>query len=234
MKKLTRRISALALALGLGLTLAACGGSGLSKFDAVAYVDGLLKETYLGEFDKGFMELVGITEAEAQDTYENCLEVETQHFMSEYMYAIEYPTDELIQEIQDMYAEIYSHAKFEVVSAAEQDDGSFSVKVNVEPIDIYQLAEADWETTMAPFFEKYPPEVQDNMTDAEYEAMDQEWARMIVDLYKEKLPETGNLPVQSIVVQLEKDEDGYYSITDQDFSNLDALIIDYSMPSTDA
>ena len=52
MKKM-KRFAALALALGLTLTLGACKKSGLSTFDAKAYVEGLLKETYLGEFDEG-------------------------------------------------------------------------------------------------------------------------------------------------------------------------------------
>ena len=30
-----------------------------------------MKETYLGEFDEGYMTLVGITEEEAQATYES-------------------------------------------------------------------------------------------------------------------------------------------------------------------
>lgn len=228
MKKLTKRLSALALAIGLGLSLTACGG-GLSKFDAVAYMDGLLKETYLGEFDKNYMELVGIDETEAQETYETSLEAETEFFL--YFYDIEYPTDEMRQEIKDMYAEIYKHAKFEVVSAAEQDDGSFSVKINVEPINIVQLVEEDWEEIMDPFYEKYPVDVQNSMTEEEYQVMDEEWARMIVDLYLEKLPETSNLESQSTTVQLEKDTDGYYIITEEDFNRLDGMIIDYATSS---
>ena len=79
MKKM-KRFAALALALGLTLTLGACKKSGLSTFDAKAYVEGLLKETYLGEFDEGYMTLVGITEEEAQATYENSLDVESNNF----------------------------------------------------------------------------------------------------------------------------------------------------------
>ena len=78
-------------------------------------------------------------------------------------------------------------------------------------------------------------DVQNSMTDEEYQAMDEEWARMIVDLYLEKLPETSNLESQSTTVQLEKDTDGYYIITEDDFNRLDGMIIDYSSaPSSEA
>ena len=224
MKKM-KRFAALALALGLTLTLGACKKSGLSTFDAKAYVEGLLKETYLGEFDEGYMTLVGITEEEAQATYENSLDVESNNFY--YFYDIEYPTEEFHEKMMDLYKRIYAHAKFEVVSAAAQDDGSFSVKLSIEPINIVQLAEAKFEEAMQPFYDKYPMEVQQAMSDAEYEAMDQEYAQMILDLYESVMPEIGNEEVQSLVVQIEMDAEGYYSLNDPDFGRIDELIINY-------
>ena len=226
MKKM-KRFAALALALGLTLTLGACKKSGLSTFDAKAYVEGLLKETYLGEFDEGYMTLVGITEEEAQATYENSLDVGSNNFY--YFYDIEYPAEEFHEKMMDLYKRIYAHAKFEVVSAAEQDDGSFSVKLSIEPINIVQLAEAKFEEAMQPFYDKYPMEVQQAMSDAEYEAMDQEYAQMILDLYESVMPEIGNEEAQSLSVQIEKGEDGYYSLTDDDFNRIDSLIINYNL-----
>lgn len=224
MKKM-KRFAALALALGLTLTLGACKKSGLSTFDAKAYVEGLLKETYLGEFDEGYMTLVGITEEEAQATYENSLDVESNNFY--YFYDIEYPAEEFHEKMMDLYKRIYAHAKFEVVSAAAQDDGSFSVKLSIEPINIVQLAEARFEDTMQPFYDKYPADVQQAMSDAEYEAMDQEYAQMILDLYESVMPEIGNEEAQSLVVQIEMDAEGYYSLNDPDFGRIDELIINY-------
>ena len=228
MKKM-KRFAALALALGLTLTLGACKKSGLSTFDAKAYVEGLLKETYLGEFDEGYMTLVGITEEEAQATYENSLDVESNNFY--YFYDIEYPAEEFHEKMMDLYKRIYAHAKFEVVSAAEQDDGSFSVKLSIEPINIVQLAEARFEDTMQPFYDKYPADVQQAMDvgDEKYVAMDQEYAQMILDLYESVMPEIGNEEAQSLSVQIEKGEDGYYSLTDDDFNRIDSLIINYNL-----
>ena len=228
MKELTRRLGALALALGLGLTLAACGeSSGLSKREAETYVDGLLRETYLGEFDADYLRMVDLSEEEARKTYGSGLDAETEFFMG--LYNIEYPTEELRQEVRAMYAEIYAHARFEVVSAAEQDDGSFSVKVNVEPIDIVRLVDADWAETVQPFYDEYPYEVQSAMEEEAYRAMDAQWARLVVDLYQEKLPETVNLAAQPVTVQLERDRDGNYAITSEDLGRLDEAVIDYSV-----
>lgn len=213
----------------LALALCACApGSGhdVSKFDAVTYVDGLIRQNYLGEFDKQYLELVGITEAEAEATYENGIRMDADYFI--YIYGIEYPTDELREELENLFKEIYSHTKYQVISAARQDDGSYSVKVEAEPIDIVQLAESQWDKTVKDFYEKYPVDKLNSMSDKDYEKADREWARLIVDLYRDKLEDVGNQNARSISIQLEPDKDGYYTISSGDFARLDDLIIDWS------
>ena len=228
MKKLIRRLGALALALGMGLTLAACGvRSGLSKRDAEIYVDGLLREIYLGEFDADYLRLVGLDEGEARKAYDSGLDTEAAFFMG--LYDIEYPAEETRQEIRELYTQIYQHAKFEVVSAAEQDDGSFSVKVEVEPIDIVRLVDEDWAEGVQPFYEEYPREMQGALEDEAYRAMDARWAGLVLELYQEKLPQTGNLAKQTVTVQLERSRDGNYAMTSEDLGRLNESIIDYSV-----
>lgn len=217
-----------ALSLALVLLLTACmGKSGvMTKQDAEIYVDGLIKENYLGQYEEGYLELVEITEAEAEAVYENGLETEVSFFV--YLYDIQDPSEELQEELKELYREIYSHTRYEVVSAALQDDGSFSVKVNVEPIDIVQLVSADWDKNMKDFYEEYPADRINAMNDKEYEKYEDAWARQVVDLYLEKMPEIGNMTVRSVVVQIEPDEGGHYSITDESFQQLNDLIIDYT------
>ena len=65
--------------------------------------------------------------------------------------------------------------------------------------------------------------------DAFFVAMDQEYAQMILDLYESVMPEIGNEEAQSLSVQIEKGEDGYYSLTDDDFNRIDSLIINYNL-----
>lgn len=226
MKKLTGRLGALALALGL--TLTACGApGGPSKRDAEAYVEGLLKETYLGEFDADYLRLADLDEDEARRTYDAGLDAETAFFLD--LYDIEYPAEETRQAVRALYAQIYQHARFTVVSAAGQDDGSFSVKVEVEPIDIVRLAAQGWDEGMRPFYAEYPPEVRSTLGEEAYRAMDARWAQLVLALYQEKLPQIGNGAKQTVTVQLEADKDGNYAITSEDLSRLNEAVIDYSV-----
>lgn len=225
-----RRLAAALLMLTLILGLTACDGEKNTEaaFDAGTYVDGLLRASYLGEYTPEYLELVGITEEEAQNSYENSVNLEAQVFA--YLYNIEYP-QEFYEEIRELYREIFSHAKFEVVSATQEEDGSFSVRVEVEPIDIVRQVGAGLDEKLKPFFEKYTSEVQNTMTTEDYEAFDAEWARLIVDAYKEALPQTGNLPAQSVTVKIRRDEEGYYGISDEEYKRVSALVIDYSNPA---
>lgn len=226
--KLRRKLTALLMALILALGLCACRQEEQQEsFDAKVYVEGLLQCAYQGEPSQEYLDLVGITEEQGQSVYENSLYLEAQVFA--YLYNIEYPQD-LYQEIEDLYREIFSHAKFEVVSAVLEEDGSYSVQVDIEPIDIVQKAEGKLDEVLKPFFEKYPVDSLKTMTTKDYQAYDAEWARLIIDTYKEVLPDTGNLEKQSVTVQLKKDEDGYYGISDEEFKKLGEHIIDYSAP----
>ena len=225
--------AALLLALVLSVMLGACGSkSGLSKFDAETYVDGLLKEIYLGQFEESYMELVGTDRRAAEDNYEMTLELEASYFVN-YCYSILYPTEEYMDKLKDLYEEIYSHTKYEIVSVAEQDDGSFAVKLSVEPINIFQLVDAGWEEGMEKWYTQYPTTVLKTLSSEEYEAADQKYAGMVLDLFWEKMADIGNEAARTITVQLEKNEDGYYVINQDDLNRLDELIINYTIAEHD-
>lgn len=226
--KLCRKLTALLAAVALVLGLTACRKEEpQAEFDAKVYIDGMIRMTYLGEYPQEYLDLVGITEATAQNVYENSLYLEARAFA--YLYNIEYP-DDFYEEIMDLYRAIYSLIKFEVTWTSPTEDGSYVVQVEIAPIDIVRRVDAKLDEVLAPFFKKYPEEVQNTMTTADYKVFDAEWARLIIDTYRETLYWAGNLEKQSVTVKLEKNEDGYYSISSEEFKKLDALVIDYSKP----
>lgn len=220
-----KKLTALALAAALALGLCACGSGEretLSSFDAKVYVDGLLRETYLGEYLPEYLELVGITESEAEYTYQTSLNTEVSNCL--YYYDISYPTDELREELGKLYREIYSHAKFEVVSAVEQEDGSCVVKVSVEPVDTIHLAGDKREAAMREFNAAYPADVQEAMTDKE---LDKKHAAIVLKALRDVVEDTGNLPAEEILVQITRDGEGVYSLPTAELKKLDDRIIDY-------
>ena len=57
--------------------------------------------------------------------------------------------------------------------------------------------------------------------------MDQQWARLIVDLYQDSLEEIGNMTVRSVSVLVEENDQGYYTLN-SDLARLDGLVVDYT------
>ena len=227
MRKIWKRVTAAALSLTFVLSLSACGGGGLSADDATTYVQGILDENYKGVYDPDFLELIDITENEAEETYLSSLETEADFFASACL--IDDLTDELKAEVVDRYKQDYAKAKYTVDTATEVDDSTFGVKVTVEPLDVFdRVAEALWGDTPDARAEAPYSQDVDSMTDEEYAAYDAEWCRLVIDLTLEKLPEAEYLEAQSKVVQITLGDDNYWSLDEQDFSDLDWLILDYN------
>lgn len=218
--KFTKRFLALLLALVLMLSLAACGG-GFAE-DVTLLVRGNLDELYLGSFDPDYMKLVGATEEECQASYEDGMGVEADFFA--YYFGIEL-TEEQRNEVIEMYKEIYAKSSYTVSTAEKEDDNTYRVKVEIQPIDLFVLVDEVWDETVDNFNAGYKDVY--SMTDAEYEAYLQDAARMIIDLCKSLMPEMGNLDTKTVYVQVTKDSNDYWSITDDNMADLDEAIIAY-------
>lgn len=226
-----RALPALVLTLTLTLALTACApkepaAKGFSAHDAEIYVNGLIQENYLGRASRDYLELVNIDQEDVEALYDSALSMDVEYFLA--VYDIDHPTDEFRDEVKELYRDIYQFTKYDIVSAAQQEDGSFSVRLTVYPIDTAQLVnELKGEKTKE-FYEKYPVDKINAMRDSDFERMDREWAQLILDLFQEALKETGNMTEQSITLQVEQSSEGLYSINNDDFARLDALIMDYS------
>lgn len=62
------------------------------------------------------------------------------------------------------------------------------------------------------------------MSDEEYEAA---WAEGIIEMVRARLDNIDYLEPETISVQITADDEGYYSISDNDFQRIDALMIQY-------
>lgn len=223
-----KAIITLLLLPALLLPLSACGG-GMSDQTAMTYIQGTLDQNYLGKADDDFMSIVDTDAEEVAETYEGSLETEALLFLGSFVESTldQETTDRLTAELVEMYREIYAHSKYTVDSASQMDENTYSVKVTVEPIDIFhQVADAMAGGAVDELNAKYPDEFESEEQYAQYEV---EWVELFIDLTYEKLPDLGYLEPASTLVQVTWDEtDELWGIPDEDFRSLDALIIDYN------
>ena len=223
-----RAIVTLLLLPALLLPLSACGG-GMSDQTAMTYIQGTLDQNYLGKADAAFMDIVDTDEEEVSETYEGSLETEAQFFLGSFVESTldQETTDRLTAELVEMYREVYAHSKYTVDSASRMDENTYSVKVTVEPIDIFHLVADDLDNgAMDELNSRYPESFESEAQYAQYEV---EWVERMIELVYENLPDLGYLDPTSTLVQVSWDEDeNLWGIPDDDFWSLDALIIDYN------
>lgn len=220
--KTWKRALAAALSLCLAGTLAACGG-GLTEKDAETYVKGHLDAAYLGVYDKAYIDLVeDMTEDDAKELHENNVSDEAELYLLDFL-EVDYPTDEINDRAKEVMEKLYAKAKYTVGTGSKTKDGDFVVEVTVSPIDLYNLLTQD------DFFDALDQAGFDNAeTEEELEAVDAVFGLLILDTLEDKLDQVEYGEDQIIMLQLKKDNEGYYNLVEAGMQKVDEVMIDYS------
>ena len=196
------------------LLLAGCGGG----FDASGYVRGVLNNIYLGDSAE-YTKMVDITEEEAAEEYEQGIEVEADFFLQ--YYGIGEVSDDVYEQIVDMYKTIYQQSKFEVQEAIKNGD-DYNVEVLISPIDVIVNSEEDISAAVDEFVAAADPaDYPDDLS------INDALARIVVDVINGNMPELGWQDQKSIIVKVEKDDAGYYGLSSDAISQLDQDMIAY-------
>ena len=218
MKKMKVIAIVLAAVLCMGL-LSGCG-----SFSATELVKNNLDLIYLNQYTDDYLTRVGLDKEQADQEYEDGLEVESEYFANTFDIDLDICGDEIRQQIIDLYRQIYTHSKYEVGAESRSGD-TYLVQLTVYPIDIFQkVNDEDAEAFLADMQERADAGEFVNMTDDEYEVV---WAQAIIDMVSARIDSIGYLDPQTISVQVVKGEDNVYVIDDSDFNRIDSLIISY-------
>ena len=243
MKKMTfpKRILSLSLAVLMTLGLTGCrGGDKISTDDAKKCVQVEMDTTYKGDFS-GFVDFYSnVTTSDAKEQYDSKIESEAAYFMN--LYGVPSPEDRntaltpsdlQLYRARELYKQIYSRADYTIVSSSKQDDGTYAVKVTVRPLDIIKLVDDNFDAGFEAFWAKFDAVDVDAMTDDEYidwytNVLAPEYYDTRLDVLEDQVPDMGTLAEKDIVIQVQLAEDESLFISNEDFSNLDWLIIDYN------
>lgn len=228
MTRTIHRIASVLMAAALVFVLAACGD--ITPDQAKAYIQGDLDACYLGQYNQDYLDLIGITAEEAEEqNYVWNTTAEAEILMD---YFDIYPTDASAERAVALIRDIYALSKYEVGAASKLDDGSYAVTVTVQPMDILvrYTSQNDAASLWAAALDRhgiYTQEALDAMSDADYEALEDDYAASVLDGIRALLPEMGYGPEQSVVLQL-KLEDDTYTLVETDWQHFDSMVIDYS------
>jgi len=230
-----KRAAALVLALGLVLALSACSG-GREAHNIKLLVQGNIDAVYKGIFDADYMKLVGSNQTQEEEDYHTGLEREAEYFANYWGIisaskgeALTDLDDSLVDGIISLYKQIYSQAKYEIQDPVKRSDGSYTVQILIQPIDIMEKADELYENyqPLNDFYSRTEEVDWNNLSDEEYLSLTNEYGRIILDLVNSKLPELGYLEEESLSMQIAKDSDGYFTMNDSDWQRLDLLLLSY-------
>jgi len=224
MKKIT---GVFALVIILALLFTGCDLFG-SSFNAADFVKGNIDSIYLGVHGKNFVDMVVDSEADLVAAHEEGLRVEADFFMQFFEIEAEYIPNAMINEIVELFREIYTHSKYEVGNAVKSGD-TYLVSITIHPIDIIQnILENDFEPFLEDWYEMGDRGEFEEMSPEEFES---KWARGIIDMIRGRMRSIGHLDPVTISVQVvlsTANRQNSYTIDEADFSRIDAYIIAYS------
>ena len=223
-----KRILAAALASAAVLSLSGCKDT---TKDATVFVKGELDCTYLGTYDKEYLDVVAdMTEADAKEKYDYNVEAEASIMLG---YLDINTTDEtVVERAEKLVSDIYSHAKYTVANAEKLKSGDLAVEVTVSPIELLPLLTDEFvQDTWYNILAQNGVETQDQLdalSDDAYDALEVEYANIVLGELEGLMSQLSYGEDQIILLQMKKDDDGYYSLVESGMQKLDEVMIDYS------
>ena len=194
------------------LTMGILTGCGMSEEDAKAYVEASLDASYKGEFD-AFVEITDSTQEGAKAMYDENMEL----IMQSAGFDEQALGEELTENYKQLFLELIKKADYSVGDAVKNDD-SFAVEVTVKPLIIFDGIEAELTDAVLnriSEMDEYPDDDEINVIGFE-------------EMYK-ILSEKVDAPVYSeetvsVSINLHKNDNGMYEISEEDMAVLDNAI----------
>lgn len=216
-----RKLRSLALICVFGLLLGGCSLFGVSASDIKTLVQGNLDVIYLDQPAAAYLKLVSSTEEEAHQDYEDGVWSEVDFVAECFEIELDVCEDSVSQRLFDLLSTVYDSSKY-TVGAAEKTADGYTVEVTIEPIDIFErMLEEDYDAAYEEIWMAYD---FSNATEEEYETT---WAQFILDLLEARLDKIGYVDPVTVSVHVEKNDEGYYTMNDDDFYKVDWYIIYY-------
>lgn len=196
---------------------------GCSRFDASVYTQAVLDMSYKNQTER-YIEMTETTKQDAERIFQNNLDATMEAFKSEKL------SEELEAQYRDLFENIIRQVKYTVGEAQKEKDGSYKIKVAVEPVTLFDDTYETFQTRA----EEYARGVTDAVMNGAVMPTEEEIQEQVYKLYYEILQtelENGMKYGKSETVELhiEKTEEGAYRIRKEDLKNLDGKLISRKM-----
>lgn len=204
----------------------ACGGSS-SKLDGMIYsnyIEAIMDCNYHGEL-KRYTEVIDATESEAKESYDATVEYYAYELMSYNGVAYDYVSEDMLNKYIDLAREIMGKAKYTVNEATKVNE-EYQVKVEISPIDLNDITDADITARMEEYNKMLEGLDQNAVTEEQWAEYEEAYAQDIYDIIAGYVSKIGYKETVSKVVIITFDEEGRHGISDDDWYDLDDYVVD--------
>ncbi|MBQ6230212.1 MAG: hypothetical protein IJJ74_03740 [Eubacterium sp.] len=213
--KAKRIVSILLLAV-MCLSMAACGKEKTKKYQK--YVNDLITANYIGATDD-YIEATGANKSDAEAMYENNITRLAEALKSYYGLNI-LEDDELFEDLKKLAGTIYSSIKYSTKSP-EKKGGSYTVDVEIYPIDILNQTDGDVKAYVEDFNKRVSA---GEFNSYEREAYEHEFAEGIVEILQNAVKNLQYAEPVTVTTTIYVEGDTFY-ISNEDFIKIDDVMI---------
>ncbi len=200
----------------MALIPAGCGKS----FDASGYVKALLDNSYKNDSAEFVAQGIG-TKEEAEQVYNDGIQKEIDSLLLQADIS-----DELAEEFSSVIKDAYKNVKYTVGEAAKQDDGSFTVEVKYQKMNIFAPAMEIFTTKTTEYMDEMTEKTANGeAAPSEAEIMEQSFTIM-KDAIKDSMADVTYGDEETITVHVELN-DNTYSVNEDDVVSLEQALFDY-------
>lgn len=216
-----KKAIAFAAAILMGSNLVGCISAKKTYTD---YVQAVMDCSYFCETEK-YMEMTDSTQEEAEAVYQDEIDYVTELICVNNLVEMDYVSEETMEGYAALAKDIVSKVKY-TVHEAEKSGDSYHITIEIQPIDF-------WEITYDPIQEYcdtvYNVKIEEITTEEELAALEQEYAEGVLEILSGYTSQIGYKEATNKIVEITVDEDGMYGITEQDWLDIDDLLLDMNL-----
>ena len=216
MRKGMKRVLIVRLVVAVMMTFAGCKKK---EFDAAGYVKATLDMTMKGETED-YIKFVGCSKEEALKDYEDTLDEAVEQFGE---FGV---NEEALEEFRQFSIDLYKAVKYEVKEAQKEKDGSYTVKVETEKMNVFAGAMEKFEEAAESYVEEAVAAALEGGEQLTDEKMAQDLYGKVIELFKESLANATYQEPTTVEVKVSQDDDGVWEIPEKDFEVLELSLID--------
>ncbi len=212
-----KKFTAFAAVILMCLSLVGC----TSKAERYTnYIQAVLDCSYYGKTQE-YAKLTNSTAEEAGQVYQDEVDYVTELIC--YRFAVEPSciSEETKASYEELAKQVMDKTKFTVDPAVKSGD-AYHVTINCEPIDFWDIAYDDVETY---YMEEFGIKYEAAGTTAERDLLEEEYAVNVLEILNKYVDKIGYTESVKKIVEITEDENGKEGIADQDWVDIDTLIL---------